>query len=107
MLGWKYVAAEDESQRYKVGKFILETKKTCAASCWEHDGGDGGGVGMMPLPPTTTTAAQVGNNAAELEVEFDSQDEEECEDLFAGVWSAAGAARRRQGRRFARERGGR
>ncbi|ORY15967.1 Yippee/Mis18, partial [Clohesyomyces aquaticus] len=27
VLGWKYVAAEEESQRYKVGKFILETRR--------------------------------------------------------------------------------
>ncbi|KAF2267438.1 yippee-like protein, partial [Lojkania enalia] len=27
VLGWKYVDAEEESQRYKVGKFILETKR--------------------------------------------------------------------------------
>ncbi len=36
------------------------------------------------------------------EVVFDSQDEDECEDLFAGVWSPALAARRRRGRRFGR-----
>lgn len=29
-------------------------------------------------------------------VEFDSQDEDECEDLFAGVWSPGLARRRRQ-----------
>lgn len=37
------------------------------------------------------------------EVEFDSQDEDECEDLFAGVWSPALALRRRQGKRFGRD----
>ena len=36
----------------------------------------------------------------EEEVEFDSQDEDECEDLFAGVWSPQLARRRRRGRRF-------
>ena len=30
-----------------------------------------------------------------LDLEFDSQDEDECEDLFAGVWSPGLAGRRR------------
>lgn len=29
------------------------------------------------------------------DVEFDSQDEDECEDLFSGIWSPALAKRRR------------
>ena len=73
------MAAEEESQRYKVGKFILETKKVCEAVCWEGGRVEGPG---------------------EADVEFDSQDEEECEDLFAGVWTPEGARRRRSGRRF-------
>lgn len=28
-------------------------------------------------------------------IEFDSQDEEECEDLFAGIWNSDLAKRRR------------
>jgi hypothetical protein len=90
VLGWKYVAAEEESQRYKVGKFILETKKITASSCWEgledeHGDGDravgGGGSGS--------------GDESEDEAEFDSQDEDECEDLFAGIWSPGLASRRR------------
>lgn len=82
MLGWKYVAAEEDSQRYKVGKFILETKKITSSSCWEEDGnGDGVGVGS--------------GGESEDEAEFDSQDEDECEDLFAGIWSPGLASRRR------------
>ncbi len=61
MLGWKYVDAEEEAQRYKVGKFILETKRVLRGVCWD-----------------------------------DSQDEDECEDLFAGVWSPALARKRRR-----------
>lgn len=87
VIGWKYESAEEEGQRYKVGKFILETKKIFESCCWEGEnsgveGGEGGWVGD--------------------EVEFDSQDEDECEDLFAGVWSPGLAVRRRQGRRFGR-----
>ncbi|KAI9818290.1 MAG: hypothetical protein M1832_004408 [Thelocarpon impressellum] len=91
VLGWKYVAAEDEAQRYKVGKFILETRKIRAAQCWE------GGQGLAG-PSRPETAA----GAGEDEAAFDSQDEDECEDLFAGVWSPALAAKRRRGKRFGR-----
>lgn len=85
VLGWKYVAAEEESQRYKVGKFILETKKIITSSCWES-------------PPNVHTNAEEDRSGAEsgpTEAEFDSQDEDECEDLFAGIWSPGLAARRR------------
>ena len=96
VLGWKYVAAEEEAQRYKVGKFILETKRICAMSNWE--GEDDGDVELVrEMPP-----ASLGGSATE-EVEFDSQDEDECEDLFAGVWSPSLALKRRQGKRFDRE----
>lgn len=86
VLGWKYVAAEEESQRYKVGKFILETKKITASSCWES--------------PDVTLATQEEHRPAEVdpdsaEPEFDSQDDDECEDLFAGIWSPGLASRRR------------
>ncbi|CAI7586019.1 unnamed protein product [Penicillium manginii] len=86
VLGWKYVAAEDESQRYKVGKFILETKKTMATSCWESPP-DGPGDAESP--------ERQGGEAVRAELEFDSQDEDECEDLFAGIWSSGLASRRR------------
>ncbi|KAH0538477.1 hypothetical protein FGG08_004926 [Glutinoglossum americanum] len=84
VLGWKYVAAEEEAQGYKVGKFILETKRVRGGVGWEggwDDGGQGGGGGVR-----------------DGEVEFDSGDEEECEDLFAGVWTGELAGRRRGGR---------
>ncbi|KXG53928.1 Yippee-like protein [Penicillium griseofulvum] len=86
VLGWKYVAAEEESQRYKVGKFILETKKIATSSCWES-------------PPGVEQTMQAGHQYAigsgPADTEFDSQDEDECEDLFAGIWSPGLAARRR------------
>ncbi len=96
VLGWKYVEAQEESQRYKVGKFILETKRIMGAVDWEHrqdhfDYND-------EIPPDRAREAK----GADEVVEFDSQDEDECEDLFAGVWSPELALKRRRGRRFGR-----
>lgn len=99
MLGWKYVEAQEESQRYKVGKFILETKKIRGSVDWENGAGDfnyGGSRGEEGMPPVELGAAK------DVAVEFDSQDEDECEDLFAGVWSPELALKRRRGRRFGR-----
>ncbi|MCJ1406103.1 hypothetical protein MMC19_000168 [Ptychographa xylographoides] len=87
MLGWKYVDAEEESQRYKVGKFILETKKVCAGVSWDDAKDSNGGI-----PPLSGEDGE--------DVEFDSQDEDECEDLFAGVWSPSLALKRRRARKF-------
>jgi hypothetical protein len=87
VLGWKYVAAEEESQRYKVGKFILETKRTMTSSSWESD--------SYAEPTKMSTSAEMDLEASSERVEFDSQDEDECEDLFAGVWSPGLAIRRR------------
>lgn len=110
VLGWKYVGAEEESQRYKVGKFILETKRISVVSCWENNNNNNNSA---PDGVTTAsklpTAERLGSGAslsqlssAHEGVEFDSQDEDECEDLFAGVWSPELASRRRRGRRFER-----
>lgn len=90
VLGWKYVAAEEESQRYKVGKFILETRRTMTAASWES-------ATYMDTPslPDSSGTGCMGAKASELPVEFDSQDEDECEDLFAGIWSPGLAACRR------------
>ncbi|KAI9840469.1 MAG: hypothetical protein M1838_004052 [Thelocarpon superellum] len=90
ILGWKYVAAEDEAQRYKVGKFILETRKIRAAHFWEGE--------EHRMPPVALGLP----DPEEDETQFDSQDEDECEDLFAGVWSPALALKRRKGKRFDR-----
>ncbi|MCJ1237369.1 hypothetical protein MMC14_005354 [Varicellaria rhodocarpa] len=99
LLGWKYVAAEEETQRYKVGKFILETKKICASTSWENDRTDeSAGDIVREAPPTSLD----GSMLREDEVQFDSQDEDECEDLFTGIWTPESAAKRRQGKRFGR-----
>lgn len=104
MLGWKYVAAEDEGQRYKVGKFILETRKVCRSSTWENEDGServeergGGGGGARRKSSLAMPPEQIGMVAeVEEEMEFDSQDEDECEDLFMGVWTPQLATRRRR-----------
>ncbi|KAK2762818.1 hypothetical protein FQN54_000993 [Arachnomyces sp. PD_36] len=108
VLGWKYVAAEEESQRYKVGKYILETKRISATSCWEGTTTTttGSSADVVSSKPLTEQQLNPGvsefNNSSPDDVEFDSQDEDECEDLFAGVWSPELASRRRRGRRFER-----
>ncbi|KAL4885379.1 yippee zinc-binding/DNA-binding /Mis18, centromere assembly-domain-containing protein [Aspergillus karnatakaensis] len=89
VLGWKYVSTEEESQRYKVGNFILETKKIMITSAWDpafsaHLEGLGDSTQHAKFPKGIYDG-----------IEFDSQDEEECEDLFSGMWSTGLAVRRR------------
>jgi hypothetical protein len=87
VLGWKYVDAEEEGQRYKVGKFILETKRVVKGVDWERGDEEEDIMGAK-------------GEGREEEIQFDSQDEDECEDLFAGIWSPTLARRRRKLRRF-------
>ncbi|KAL2011865.1 hypothetical protein VTN00DRAFT_4583 [Thermoascus crustaceus] len=96
VLGWKYVAAEEESQRYKVGKFILETKRITTSSCWETNV-----KAPSNSPDPQPSLGEARSETLDGNVEFDSQDEAECEDLFAGVWSPSLAIRRRS-RKFER-----
>lgn len=102
VIGWKYDEAEEESQRYKVGKFILETKKIYSSSCWESEGWDGLGQKYAMGSSSPVELQNREHKERENNPEFDSQDEDECEDLFAGVWSQDLANKRRQGRRFGR-----
>ncbi len=97
MLGWKYDGAEEESQRYKVGKYILETKMICSSSNWEND--------ELDLPPTSLRHKGVDTSYKDP-IDFDSQDEDECEDLFAGVWSPSLAVKRRHGKSFRKPKAG-
>ena len=103
VLGWKYVEAQEESQRYKVGKFILETKRIMGAVDWENRQDDFDYDGFKDEIPADRMHEAKG---ADDVIEFDSQDEDECEDLFAGVWSPELALKRRRGRRFGRSDGG-
>lgn len=111
VLGWKYVAAEEEAQRHKVGKFILETKRVCRSSQWENDD-DLADESMSPMQSRRGSYAGRRRSSAvppnempavpEQEAEFDSQDEDECEDLFMGVWTPQLAAKRRKAKKFER-----
>ena len=100
ILGWKYVEASEESQKYKVGKFILETKRIRMSVSWENEENDTQKYGeVAPLSPRELRKLGEGPTSVGGELEFDSQDEDECEDLFAGVWSRQLAAKRRQRRK--------
>ena len=88
LLGWKYVEASEESQKYKVGKFILETRRTRVASRWDNPEGTGFATSHLD--------GDDGEHSEEVELDLDSQDEDECEDLFSGIWSPGLARRRRQ-----------
>ncbi|KAL5332639.1 yippee zinc-binding/DNA-binding /Mis18, centromere assembly-domain-containing protein [Aspergillus crustosus] len=92
VLGWKYVSAEEESQRYKVGKFILETKKVMTTPAWDS--------ALSAGRDESSGSAHPGKQVGTLYdgIEFDSQDEDECEDLFSGIWSSGLAVRRRNRR---------
>lgn len=115
MLGWKYIHAEEESQRYKVGKFILETKRVCRSSTWEsgHVVDEKAvidtarrdflrrrrrsGANRAPPPVELDKFAE---EEEEEEIEFDSDDEDECEQMFLGQWTreAAKEIRRAKGK---------
>ncbi|PQE04786.1 yippee family protein [Rutstroemia sp. NJR-2017a BBW] len=80
LLGWKYVDAKEAGQRYKIGKFILETKRVMSVGCWEDEDD-----GIQTKEDEEETGFVV----------FDSEDEEECEELFAGTWDAETVQKRR------------
>ncbi|KAK0672352.1 yippee zinc-binding/DNA-binding /Mis18, centromere assembly-domain-containing protein [Cercophora samala] len=92
-LGWKYVKADEPSQKYKVGKFILEVVRVVVEP----------GLEFEPMLELKTgngkrAACSVDRAGAEgvTDVVFDSDDEDECEDLFNGVWNAEDVAARRK-----------
>lgn len=87
-VGWKYVDAKEESQKYKIGKFILETKRTVNSSSWDD----------VPAPESgdlDVDPAQLSPEEDAEAVDFDSDDSDDCEDIFAGVWDPWVAAKRR------------
>lgn len=118
VLGWRYVAAEAPAQRYKVGSYILESRRVVVGCSWEGDESDGDGDvdGVRAAVAVAAAAAAAGARPgggsaegwglAEVGEEEELQDEEalldaveedesELEDLFAGVWSAESARWRR------------
>ncbi|KAI1485837.1 yippee zinc-binding/DNA-binding /Mis18, centromere assembly-domain-containing protein [Biscogniauxia mediterranea] len=88
-VGWKYVHAKEESQKYKVGKFILETQRVIDFRSWEDIM-----VDEMPELEVEQEKLRKADDGTEPIV-FDSEDEDECEDLFAGNWDAETVAKRR------------
>jgi len=86
LLGWKYVSATEPAQRYKIGKFILETKKVVSRSSWED-------IDVAGEYFEEEAMAKEEENGGY--VVFDSEDEDECEDLFAGIWDAEAVQKRR------------
>jgi len=112
VLGWKYVSAEEESQKYKVGMFILETKRVIQFVDWEN-GENANGMqdteskSGSPSDPDNRKDSGVDMEIVTVEdnpVEFDSQDEDECEDLFMGIWSPSLAKKRRRTKAWRDER---
>lgn len=117
-IGWKYVDAREASQKYKVGKFILEMARVVLHQTWEDVGGhvsanaqkeqrrgatkstsnDESSARSSSDETNTDTAA--GSSYVHDEdddiVVFDSEDEDECDDIFAGVWDAETAVKRRK-----------
>lgn len=83
-LGWKYVDAKEQAQKYKVGKYILETERVVTYRSWEDVQGEG-----------SAAVHQEESKTGDAEVAFDSEDEDECEDVFAGTWDPETAAKRR------------
>ncbi|KAI1085307.1 yippee-domain-containing protein [Whalleya microplaca] len=87
-VGWKYVNAKEESQKYKVGKFILETQRVVDFRSWED-------VVVDEAPEIEMELKGLAMSDGEEPVVFDSDDEDECEDLFAGTWDPEVVAKRR------------
>ncbi|TGO50874.1 hypothetical protein BCON_0174g00200 [Botryotinia convoluta] len=120
LLGWKYVDAREAGQRYKIGKFILETKRVGVVETFEDEdvrthsldfrGEDEDSSGFMGVGMGNSGKYGGGSRDGELHtlnvetkeeeeakgwVNFDSEDEDECEELFAGIWDAEVAQKRR------------
>ena len=97
VLGWKYIHAEQEAQKYKVGKFILETKRVCRTSMWENE--DDAELGNAYVGLRRRSSAVPPNELPKLdeeEIEFDLDDPFEREAMFNGVWTPQLARQRRE-----------
>lgn len=96
-VGWKYVDAKEESQKYKVGKYILETQRTVDFRSWEDlpDSESELVADFETLAGSRPNKPQQPGHKDEDVVAFDSEDEDDCDDLFSGSWDPAVAAKRR------------
>jgi len=88
VVGWKYVDAKEAAQKYKIGKFILETKRVVGGKSWEEVPDN------AELIEDLDCIVEVLKGQDEA-VEFDSEDDNECEELFAGIWDAEVVAKRK------------
>ncbi|KAK6528062.1 hypothetical protein TWF281_009320 [Arthrobotrys megalospora] len=107
-LGWKYIHAEERGQRYKIGKYILETGRVGKVNYWDgrvDDGLDEDGREMKRS--SEREGWEPGweglDDDDDDEVEVDLADEEELEEMFAGSWNKEKVLRRRERRRVAEE----
>ncbi|KAI0842691.1 yippee-domain-containing protein [Hypoxylon sp. FL0890] len=87
-VGWKYIDAKEDSQKYKIGKFILETQRVVVYRNWED-------VMADETPDLEMEQKDLGIGSDEDAVIFDSEDEDECEDIFTGSWDPEVVAKRR------------
>jgi hypothetical protein len=101
-LGWKYVDAKEQSQKYKVGKYILETERVMTHRSWEHTdvhealGPENDACErVMSGAKDPACRDETDRSGSDEEIEFDSDDDEECEDIFAGTWDRETVAKRR------------
>ncbi|KAK6359775.1 hypothetical protein TWF696_000913 [Orbilia brochopaga] len=124
-LGWKYIHAEERSQRYKVGKYILETGRVSKSNVWDADATPAT-ISSNVLPTTAATVSTINTAAASKggstkngathhdswdaangysngidtwdsdAMDVDLADEEELEEMFAGTWNKERATRRRE-----------
>lgn len=95
VVGWKYVDARDPAQRYKVGKFILEKRKVIGFRSWEDVPRSSSGPGSAGAWCAEGEEEEEDGDRESLVV-FDSQDEDECDDIFGAVWDAKVVATRRR-----------
>jgi hypothetical protein len=69
------VDAKEQGQKYKVGKFILEMERVVIYRSWED-----------AIDEHEEENPVISKKGGDEEVEFDSDDDDECEDIFAGTW---------------------
>ncbi|KAG6084804.1 hypothetical protein E4U15_001466 [Claviceps sp. LM218 group G6] len=100
-LGWKYVDAQESSQMYKVGKYILEMERVVKHRSWDDVAVRDLGLFEREMgeeekeKEVDARGHDEGDDGDSDEIVFDSSDEEECEDIFSGTWNAATVAKRR------------
>ncbi|KAJ3568966.1 hypothetical protein NPX13_g6239 [Xylaria arbuscula] len=93
-VGWKYIDAVKRNQQYKIGKFILEGRRTVYYGNWEDTV-----AGDVSQEEIETKNAR-GDDDDPERIVFDSSDEDECDDLFAGTWNAEAVKIRRRDQRM-------